>query len=214
MSLNIQEEFSPAKFGAPDTSVDVYRTNEPTNRDGYLYHRKTSTGLHVRRFFGVKEDGSSMLDHWWWQYLMGDCFMITRFVERQQIMSRDKMKEVWHVPAWYWFWLLDACRGFGPPAFINNPWSGILLVIAVGVESIYILLFGLLGMFCAALTAYCLNVGAVRLHNGVAYFNGFLIGMFVGSTSLQRGDTKAVWFILPVAFYGCMRLALEISGKF
>ncbi|XP_055341546.1 urea transporter 2-like [Paramacrobiotus metropolitanus] len=196
-SLSFNAPADMAEADLPDTPSAAPSLDDPP-------------GAFVRWLFRVQEDGTSVLDHWWWQYVMGDCAALTKYVSQQRSLDAKHRRMILCVPIWYLVWLIDVMRGFGPPAFVNNPWSGILFVVAVGVQNIYILLFGILGLLCAAVTTYCLNVGRTRLHNGVAYFNGFLVGMFVGSTSAQR-ETKAFWFIFPVAFYGCLSGFLKVA---
>ena len=90
---------------------------------------------------------------------------------------------------------INAClRGIGQIAFANNPISGLLIVLAVGLQSPWVALTLLVGITAATLTAYWLKLDRPSIRNGIFGFNGALVGLALGTFgNWGNGSGSLVW---------------------
>ncbi|GAU96115.1 hypothetical protein RvY_07604-2 [Ramazzottius varieornatus] len=175
-------------FGPAESS----KKTAPTN--GVRLVDKPS-GRITRKLFCVDaETGASILDTWLWKYVMGDAPGFSAFTTAQK-------GRIW----WYPLVFLDYCRGAGRLVRVNNPWSGVIFIMAMGLQDVYQLIFGALGAASASATAWCLNTPTIRYKNGAIYFNGFLLGLFIWNNGNYNPQEAAAWWcIVPVLFFGVM----------
>lgn len=89
----------------------------------------------------------------------------------------------------------NAClRGIGQIAFANNPLSGLLIVLAVGLQSAWVALTLLVGIAAATLMAYWLKLDRPSIRNGIFGFNGALVGLALGTFGTWgNGSGNGLW---------------------
>lgn len=85
-------------------------------------------------------------------------------------------------------------RGIGQIAFANNPISGLLIVLAVGLQSSWSASTLLVGIAAATLTACWLKLDRPSIRNGIWGFNGALVGLALGTFgSWGNGGGSLAW---------------------
>jgi len=94
--------------------------------------------------------------------------------------------------------LLSALRGLGQVIFINNPVSGLLLLLALLLQSPWMALFAAVGTVTANLTARALAAETTAWSNGIYGFNGALLGAAVAAFALVGPDISVVAWLLVV----------------
>ncbi len=77
--------------------------------------------------------------------------------------------------------VLAACRSLGQVIFINNPLSGLLLLLALLLQSATVGLFAAFGIAAAHLAAKALGTTWEDRHNGIYGFNGALVGSAIAT---------------------------------
>lgn len=90
---------------------------------------------------------------------------------------------------------INAClRGIGQVAFANNPVSGLLIVLAVGLQSPWVGLTLVVGSGVATVTAYWLKLDRPSVRNGIFGFNGALVGLALGTFGTWgNGGGNPLW---------------------
>ena len=74
-------------------------------------------------------------------------------------------------------------RGIGQVIFINNPISGLLILVALFIQSPWVGAMGLLGVVSSTLTALLLKGDRTSLRNGIFGYNGVLVGAALATFS-------------------------------
>ena len=96
--------------------------------------------------------------------------------------------------------LLSALRSLGQVIFINNPVSGLLLLLALLLQSPWMALFAVLGTVTANLTARAFVAEPMAWSNGIYGFNGALVGAAVAAFAHFGRDTGLLaWLVVVVA---------------
>ncbi|NEP14901.1 MAG: urea transporter [Symploca sp. SIO2C1] len=102
-------------------------------------------------------------------------------------------------------------RGIGQVAFANNPISGLLIILAVFIQSPWVALMLIVGVVAATLTAYGMNLDRASVRNGIFGFNGTLIGLALGTFgSWGNGNGNLLW-LLAIAV--CAALSTVVMQK-
>ena len=100
------------------------------------------------------------------------------------------------------------CRGFGQPIFLNNPISGLIIMVALFVQNPWQALCGILGLVVAQLTAMAMRQPRGGVDSGGVAFQGLLTGLVIPAlTGLL--DWQAL-LLLPVALFAIFRLVFCI----
>ncbi|MBI4783275.1 MAG: urea transporter [Oscillatoriophycideae cyanobacterium NC_groundwater_1537_Pr4_S-0.65um_50_18] len=85
-------------------------------------------------------------------------------------------------------------RGIGQIAFANNPLSGLLILLAVGLQSGWVALSLVVGVVAATLTANRLKLDRPSVRNGIYGFNGALVGVALGTFGTWgNGSGNGFW---------------------
>lgn len=85
-------------------------------------------------------------------------------------------------------------RGIGQIAFANNPVSGLLILLAVGLQSGWVALSLMVGVVAATFTANRLNLDRSSVRNGIYGFNGALVGVALGTFGTWgNGSGSGFW---------------------
>jgi urea transporter/Ca2+-binding EF-hand superfamily protein len=96
--------------------------------------------------------------------------------------------------------LLSALRGLGQVIFINNPVSGLLLLLALLLQSPWMALFAVVGTLTANLTARAIDAEPTAWSNGIYGFNGALVGAAVAAfTHFGPNTALLAWLVVVVA---------------
>ena len=121
--------------------------------------------------------------------------------------------------------LLNALlRGAGQAVFCNNPLTGLLVLVALAVQSAAHLCFGVLGCLSSTAAAALLGLPAPLVRSGLLGYNGLLLGLCLvandASYGPSSGDSSSVssvsspgWLALavPVVLYGALTSVLFIA---
>ncbi|XP_786452.4 urea transporter 1 [Strongylocentrotus purpuratus] len=101
-----------------------------------------------------------------------------------------------------------ACaRALGQPIFVNNPFSGILILAGLFVQSPWRTICGLLAMLTAQTTGLVLHLDRDGMDNGAFSFNGLLVGYVLASSS-AAGDWYG-YLVFPVVICGMLSTLLS-----
>jgi len=93
-----------------------------------------------------------------------------------------------------WDLINASLRGIGQIAFANNPISGLLILLAVGLQSVWVATSLVVGVTAATLTANWLNLNRSSIRNGIYGFNGALVGAALGTFSTwENGSIHGLW---------------------
>ncbi|MEA5443147.1 urea transporter [Cyanobium gracile UHCC 0281] len=107
--------------------------------------------------------------------------------------------------------VVGAFRSLSQVIFINNPLSGVLLLLALLVQSPSIALFATVGIVAANLAAKALGAPWADRHNGIYGFNGALVGSAIGAyADLGPPRTALLWALLAVG--GAAITAVLVHG--
>lgn len=107
-----------------------------------------------------------------------------------------------------------ALRSLGQVIFINNPLSGLLLLLALLLQSPAMGLFAALGVAAANLTARLIGADRGVRRNGIHGFNGALVGAAVAAfASLEAPASLAGWLLLLVLGAGLTTVLVESLGR-
>lgn len=104
-------------------------------------------------------------------------------------------------------------RGIGQVIFVNNPLSGLLILLALFIQSPWIGLMSLLGVVSSTVAAIALNSDRDNICNGIFGFNGILVGAALATFgSGGNGDWNLVWAIAVVIFSALTTVMLKTFG--
>jgi urea transporter len=110
--------------------------------------------------------------------------------------------------------LSTGLRSLGQVIFINNPVSGLLLLLALLLQSPAMGLLAALGVAAANLTARLIGADQGVRRNGIHGFNGALVGAAVAAfASLEAPGSLTGWLLLVVLGAALTTLVLESLGR-
>lgn len=105
-------------------------------------------------------------------------------------------------------------RSLGQVIFINNPISGLLLVLALLLQSTAMGLFAIVGIAAANLTARCIGAERSARHNGIYGFNGALVGSaLAASARLDIHASLPAWILVVIVGATLTTLLVEFLGR-
>ncbi|XP_054253221.1 urea transporter 2-like [Indicator indicator] len=88
-------------------------------------------------------------------------------------------------------WIL---RGTSQVMFVNNPFSGLIILVGLFIQSPWWMLTGCTGMIVSTLTALALSQDRSAIAAGLHGYNGILVGLLMAVFS-DKGDYY--WWLLP-----------------
>ena len=110
--------------------------------------------------------------------------------------------------------LLAGLRGMAQVIFINNPLSGLVLLLAFLVQSPWFALLALLGTAASHCTARLLGLAEGLRSEGIYGFNGALVGCAVANfAQFDRPLSSLIWAALVVLGGALTTLLLEGLGR-
>ena len=83
-------------------------------------------------------------------------------------------------------------RGIGQVIFVNNPLSGLLILVALFIQSTWVGGMSLLGAIASTLTAVALQLERETIRNGIFGYNGILVGAALATFGLA-GNGAGNW---------------------
>jgi urea transporter len=110
--------------------------------------------------------------------------------------------------------LVTGLRSLGQVIFINNPVSGLLLLVALFLQSAAMGALAALGVAAATITARAMGCDRGARRNGIYGFNGALVGSAVGAfASFGSAATLLAWSVLVAAGAALTTLLVEHQGR-
>ncbi|XP_057371023.1 urea transporter 2-like [Daphnia carinata] len=136
--------------------------------------------------------------------IFGECRLVHRWLESKSDKS-----------VWLLLKLLDGVfRGFSQVVFANNTFSGLFVIIGLGVADISVCAAGLLAATLATVTAWVFNQPWNLISNGLVTYNGVLVGTVTASICppiviATNGPAYLSWCLIG---FGGIMSALVTSG--
>ena len=94
-----------------------------------------------------------------------------------------------------YFYFFDAClRGISQVVFLNNPITGLLILLGIYIQSPWIAASGILGLCSSTITAILLKFNRDQWKSGLYGFNGLLIGLACATFQQMKGPS-ILWTI-------------------
>lgn len=104
-------------------------------------------------------------------------------------------------------------RGIGQVIFVNNPLSGLLILLALFIQSPWVAWMSLLGVISSTVTAMVLKLDRDNIRNGIFGFNGILVGAALATFgSGGNGNWNLVWVIAVIIFSALTAMMLKAFG--
>jgi urea transporter len=105
---------------------------------------------------------------------------------------------------------VDSClRGVGQVCFMNNPLTGLLILVAMCVGELWLGVAGAIGLVVSTLTAIAIGMDRAAIRAGLFGFNGVLVG--AGLSLFLQPDWDAlvmVWIVVGAFFSTILHAAL------
>ena len=103
-------------------------------------------------------------------WVTGDVQYINDYLERWPVLSPVLPLRV----------INAVLRTLGAPVLVNNPFSGVLVLIALLIEVPFVVIWGMCGLMIAMVTAVLLHQPHHIVSNGQVTQHGLLLGLLVG----------------------------------
>ena len=95
-------------------------------------------------------------------------------------------------------------RGVGQVIFANNPLSGLLILLALFIQSPWIGLMSLVGVVSSTVTAIALKLDRDKIRNGLFGYNGILVGAALATFGLSGNGGWNFWWALAVIIFSAL----------
>ncbi|MEM9088024.1 MAG: urea transporter [Cyanobacteria bacterium P01_F01_bin.53] len=104
-------------------------------------------------------------------------------------------------------------RGVGQVIFVNNPFSGLLILLALFIQSSWVGALALVGVLAATLTAIGLQLDRETTRNGIFGYNGLLVGAALATFSDPGvGAGYGGWVLLTIIFASLTTVMMKTLG--
>ena len=104
-------------------------------------------------------------------------------------------------------------RGIGQVIFVNNPLSGLLIVLALFIQSPWVAWMSLLGVISSTVTAIVFKLDRDNIRNGIYGYDGILVGAALATFgSSGNGDWNLLWAIAIIVFAALTTLLQKTFG--
>jgi urea transporter len=105
---------------------------------------------------------------------------------------------------------VDSClRGVGQVCFMNNPVTGLLILVAMFVGEVWLGFAGMLGLVVSTLTAIAIGMDRGAIRAGLFGFNGVLVGAGLSLFLQPDWDVLVmVWIVVGAFFSTILHAAL------
>ncbi|XP_074658680.1 urea transporter 1-like [Tubulanus polymorphus] len=115
------------------------------------------------------------------KYIMGDIVCLNRWLENKPFILN------------FGNWIF---RAIGAPIFLNNPISGLLILIGMLIATPWVAANAMIGLLVAVIVALALKLDRSSIASGGLTFHGMLVGLALAS-SFNKQQHYA-WVIIPV----------------
>ena len=104
-------------------------------------------------------------------------------------------------------------RGIGQVGFANNPIAGLLITIAVFIQSPWVALMLVVGVLVATGTAYFMRLDRPSIRNGIFGLNGTLVGMALGTFGTWgNGTGNWLWVMAAIVCAALSTVLMQYIG--
>lgn len=104
-------------------------------------------------------------------------------------------------------------RGIGQVIFVNNPISGLLILVALFIQSPWVGVMSVVGVVASTLTAIALNLDRNSLRNGIFGYNGILVGAALATFGASgNGNGHPLWIVAAILFSALTTLLINGLG--
>lgn len=101
-----------------------------------------------------------------------------------------------------WFeWNL---RGLGQVVFVNNPVSGLLILLALWIQSPWMGLMSMLGVMSSTFAAVALNLDRKSISQGIYGYNGVLVGVAIAALGLPGNGVEKFTQAMAIVFFAIL----------
>ncbi|MDY7016053.1 MAG: urea transporter, partial [Cyanobacteriota bacterium] len=105
-------------------------------------------------------------------------------------------------------------RGIGQVAFANNPASGLIVLLAIFLQSPWVALMLVVGVGAATLTAYGMRLDRPSVRNGIFGFNGALVGLGLGTFGTWgNGSGNPLWALAIAVCAALSTVFMQYVGR-
>ncbi len=95
-------------------------------------------------------------------------------------------------------------RGVGQVIFVNNPLSGLLILLALFIQSPWIGLMSLVAVVSSTATAIALQLDRDTIRSGIFGYNGILVGAALGTFGLSGNGGWNLWWAIAVIIFSAL----------
>ena len=104
-------------------------------------------------------------------------------------------------------------RGAGQVVFVNNPLSGLLILLALFIQSPWIGLMSLVAVVSSTVTAIALKLNRSTIRSGIFGYNGILVGVALATFGLSsNGDWNLYLALAIIIFSALTTVMMKIFG--
>ncbi|KYC39988.1 hypothetical protein WA1_28940 [Scytonema hofmannii PCC 7110] len=105
-------------------------------------------------------------------------------------------------------------RGIGQAIFVNNPISGLLIIIAMFIQSPWLGIMSLIGTASATLTAIAFKLNPSAIQNGIFGLNGLFVGATLAFFGLfgGKGVWNPSWIVAAIMLSALSTIVLQTVG--
>ncbi|OZH51231.1 urea transporter [Hydrocoleum sp. CS-953] len=105
-------------------------------------------------------------------------------------------------------------RGIGQVGFANNPISGLLITLAISIQSPWTALMLVVGVVVATWTGFFMNLDRPSVRNGVFGLNGALVGLALGTFGAWgNGTGNWLWLLAAIICAALSTVLMEYLGN-
>ncbi|NES65795.1 MAG: urea transporter [Okeania sp. SIO2D1] len=105
-------------------------------------------------------------------------------------------------------------RGIGQVGFANNPVSGLLITLAVFIQSPWTALMLVVGVVTATWTGYLMHLDRPSVRNGIFGLNGALVGLALGTFGAWgNGTGNWLWVLAAIVCAALSTVLMEYLGN-
>ncbi|MDJ0519176.1 MAG: urea transporter [Trichodesmium sp. MO_231.B1] len=105
-------------------------------------------------------------------------------------------------------------RGIGQVGFANNPISGLLITLAICIQSPWTAFMLVVGVVAATWTGFLMNLDRPSVRNGVFGLNGALVGLALGTFSpWGNGTGNWLWVLVVIVCAALSTVLMEYLGN-
>lgn len=104
-------------------------------------------------------------------------------------------------------------RGIGQVIFVNNPLSGLLILLALFIQSPWVGLMSIVGVISSTVAAIALKLDKDTIRNGIFGYNGILVGAALATFGAGgNGDWNLAWVVAIIIFSALTTVMMKTFG--